>query len=301
MGVGLSLALSDYIIQVRNLVGDAGAVDWSNTEITNYVNNARLSCALDMHCVAVFNPNLQFIQGVESYNINGAVGGAVITAGGANYALTDTVTFSAPQTPGGITATGTPTIAAGVVTGITMTAWGNGYTAVPTITFNTATGSGAAATPATLIGAFNVLWMNNIWNAQRYQMNYRAMQLYNAYFRAIQPFQGRPGAWTIDERMLTVYIRLIPDQSYTTEWRTLAVPTPLVNTTDLDTQVLMPWADAVQYYAASLALMKLQNFAQSDKMLQLYERRVPRVLTGAGGVRIPNPYNRTFQRRVARV
>jgi hypothetical protein len=47
---------------------------------------------------------------------------------------TSTVTFSAPQLPGGVTATGTVTITAGAPTLVTMTNKGSGYTALPTVT-----------------------------------------------------------------------------------------------------------------------------------------------------------------------
>jgi hypothetical protein len=74
----------------------------------------------------------------------------------------------------------------------------------------------------------------------------------------------------------------------------------LINPGDIDTQVVPPYSDAVQYYAAYLCLMKLQNFEQAEFMLKLYSARVPRIIIGAGGIRIPNVYNRNFQRRVAR-
>ena len=47
---------------------------------------------------------------------------------------TSTVTFSAPQLPGGVTATGTVTITSGAPTLVTMTEKGSGYTALPTVT-----------------------------------------------------------------------------------------------------------------------------------------------------------------------
>jgi hypothetical protein len=47
---------------------------------------------------------------------------------------TSTVTFTAPQLPGGVTATGTVTITAGAPTLVTMTENGSGYTALPTVT-----------------------------------------------------------------------------------------------------------------------------------------------------------------------
>ena len=91
-----------------------------------------------------------------------------------------------------------------------------------------------------------------------------------------------------------------PDQGYQTEWDVLVKPQPLALTTDYETQILSPYTDAVQYYAASYCLNKLQNFNQAEYMLKLYSARVPKIIIGAGGVRIPNPYHRTFQRRVMR-
>ena len=63
------------------------------------------------------------------------VASVTITNGGSNYdPTTTTVTFSAPQLPGGVTATGTAVIAGGIVTGITITEKGSGYTSAPTVT-----------------------------------------------------------------------------------------------------------------------------------------------------------------------
>jgi hypothetical protein len=47
---------------------------------------------------------------------------------------TSTVTFSAPQLPGGVTATGTVTITAGAPVSVTITEQGSGYTSAPTVT-----------------------------------------------------------------------------------------------------------------------------------------------------------------------
>lgn len=80
------------------------------------------------------------------------VTGTTITAGGAGYTSAPTVTFSAPQAPGGVTATGTATIASGAVTGITITAAGSGYSSAPTVTF-AGGGFTTAATATATIGA----------------------------------------------------------------------------------------------------------------------------------------------------
>jgi len=69
----------------------------------------------------------------------GGVGGEIVvyanvTALGTNYySGNTTVTFTAPQIPGGVTATGTAVIAANnTVTGITITNNGSGYISAPT-------------------------------------------------------------------------------------------------------------------------------------------------------------------------
>jgi hypothetical protein len=63
------------------------------------------------------------------------VASVTITNGGSDYSsATTTVTFSAPQLPTGVTATGTATIVAGVVTGVVITEKGSGYTSAPTVT-----------------------------------------------------------------------------------------------------------------------------------------------------------------------
>ena len=67
---------------------------------------------------------------------------------------TSTVTFTAPQLPGGVTATGTVTITAGAPTLVTMTNKGSGYTALPTVTI--ADSDGGAETSGTATAVFEV-------------------------------------------------------------------------------------------------------------------------------------------------
>lgn len=65
-------------------------------------------------------------EGVVSVTLGGEFSGFAVG--------TTTVTFSAPQIAGGVTATGTATIVEGEVTAIVVTNSGSGYTAVPTVT-----------------------------------------------------------------------------------------------------------------------------------------------------------------------
>jgi hypothetical protein len=72
------------------------------------------------------------------------VSSLALTSGGSGYTA-PVVTVSA----GGITtATGTATVAGGVITGLTLTYSGSGYTSAPLVTISDSTGVGAAATAA---------------------------------------------------------------------------------------------------------------------------------------------------------
>lgn len=63
------------------------------------------------------------------------VASVAISGNGTGACVAPTVSFSAPQIAGGVNATGTVTVAAGVVTGVTITTPGKGYTSAPTVTF----------------------------------------------------------------------------------------------------------------------------------------------------------------------
>jgi hypothetical protein len=331
------MQLSDYITQVQFLLHDQTNADFSTAELTNAINNARTAVSLDFQCVrvtyltppnAVANPGAYNPVGVipnqELYYIqNGSSGaaspaasnggivvGAAVTAGGANYTSATTVTFGAGPA-GSLRATGVPVINAGAVTAINMTAWGYGYLPavlgtstyanLPTVTIADAGGgSGATATAVMFNNVFNVNSISNIWGNQRYMLKFRGFTLFQAYMRSQLFFTQRPLIWTIQEETGVVFIQPPPDQGYQTEWDTVCTPQPLTQTTDYDTQILPPANDAVQYWATYYCLLKLQNFNQAEGMLKLYAARVPKIIIGKGGVRIPNPYHITFQRRVMR-
>ena len=296
----MTATLQTYITQVQSLVHDSTFSAWSQQQLTDYINAAREDTALDMHCYRHNTVGVQLLTGQEIYSIDGAVCGASVTTPGSGYPPTTTVTFDAPPA-GGVQALGVPTITAGAITGINLTQWGKGYATVPNITITGVGGSGAAATAITFINTFQIIGISNTWNNQRYSLSFRGFTLFQAYFR-FQPiaYVSRPGVWTIHPQDLNVYLQSPPDQLYFSEWDVLSTPTPLVNLTDLDTQIRPPWNKAVQFRAAALALMKKQNFAQADYYDRKYEQRVPRYIIGTAGIRLPNPYNRSFQRKIAR-
>jgi hypothetical protein len=315
------MLLSDYTTQVQFLVHDQTNADFSQQELTNAINNARTAVALDFHCVrklyiappanapfsATYSP-VSVITNVEAYpllgpnGLNSQIVGANVTAGGANYTAAATVTFTAG--PGGsVLATGVPVITNGAITGVSMTAWGQGYTpgTLPSVTFaDTGGGTGATGTATAFNNVLNVISISYIWGNQRYMLKFRGFTLFQAYMRSLLNFNQRALIWTIHEQTGTVLIQPPPDQPYVSEWDVMCLPQPLVSGSDVDKDVIPPWSDAVQYWAAMLCLNKLQNFEQADHYFKLYSARVPKIIIGAGGTRIPNPYHRTFQRRVSR-
>ncbi len=315
------MLLSDYITQVQFLVHDQTNADFSTAELTNAINNARTAVALDFHCVrklyiappsnappsSLYSP-VSVITNQEAYpllgpnGLNSQIVGANVTAGGANYTAAATVTFAAGPA-GSVLATGVPVITNGAITGVNMTAWGNGYTpgTLPTVTFaDTGGGTGATGTAIAFNNVLNVISISYIWGNQRYMLKFRGFTLFQAYMRSLLNFSQRALIWTIHEQSGTVLIQPPPDQPYVSEWDVIVLPQPLVSGGDVDKDVIPPWSDAVQYWAAMLCLNKLQNFEQADHYFKLYSARVPKIIIGSGGARIPNVYNRSFQRRVSR-
>ena len=85
-----------------------------------------------------------------TFYINGAtnitVTGLTIRSGGTGYPAGTTLTFSAPQTAGGVTASATPILDAnGTIIGFSGFNAGSGYTAIPQVTVSAPVGNGAIA------------------------------------------------------------------------------------------------------------------------------------------------------------
>jgi hypothetical protein len=306
------MLLSDYIADVQEIVHDSTASCWPLARVISRINDARLDAARDMWCVRQNVTGVQLLPGVEIYGLNGAVVGANVTAGGSNYGTGATVpvTFSAAPT-GGITATGVGTLLGGSLTSITLTRWGQGYTGVPAITIG-GVGSGAAATAVPLFQSnplstsignpLAIMPISFIWNQQRRTLSYLDFMLFQAYARmwANSAQVGPPSIWTHHQQGQQIYIQTPPDQLYLAEFDCIFMPSPLVASADADNQLIPPWDRAVQWKAASLLLYKHQNFSVAQQLEAKYDAMVPRIITTSGGIRIPNPYHSTFQRRVAR-
>jgi hypothetical protein len=320
--------LQDYINDVQELVHDTSQSIWPVARLIWRINQARLYTSLDMKCVRQLVTNVQLMTGVETYDIgiqntnpgtpgtlpfnstlqySGTVSGCTVTAAGSNYGLGTTVpiTFSAPPS-GGIQAQGYGNLDGGSLgnngslVSVTMTTWGQGYQYPATATVG-GSGSGATVQPVTMIGVLYPISITYLFNEIRTTLRYIPFGLFQAYARILGvQFLSTPGVWTYVPEINLIYIQPQPNQNYISEWDCVFAAQPLVNTTDFDSQIVEPWQRAPQYMAAAQLLLKTRSYGEAGIMWDMYERTIPKIVTAMGDVRIPNVYNRNFQRLVAR-
>lgn len=294
--------LQDYITQVQYLVHDSSGANFTQTQLINFINQARVRVALDTHCVRQFITGLNTYAQQETYVYNGTIGGVKVTAGGTNYTA-PTVTLTGG---GGTGATAAAVLINGVITGINMTNWGSGYTSVPTVVIADATGTGAAGTAIYLNNILDILSITCLWGDLRVMLGWLPFTQFQAFLRAYTFVYSQPdGVWSSLPAASTVYTYPIADQAYTMEWDVIQLPTPLVNLTDVDFQIVQPWSDAVQLYAAHLCQASIQNFTQADywydaKGTGKYDMRVKQLPATVYSRRIFNPYQ-TGSARIRRM
>lgn len=319
-----ALRLLDYVEQVQSLIHDSTGSAWTRREIVRRINDARKDVSLDMQCCRSLVTGVQLIERVESYSFDGAVAGANITNRGSNYGgPVATVTFS-PPSPGGVQAQAVaivrqnedfdfdPDVDAddpdrirpGQIERIDMIQWGKWYTQVPTLTISdpAGTGSGATAVPVTLFNVINLLSLTPLWVLQRYSLSYKPFTIFQAWARSLQAqgFTSLPQIFTIHPGDQLVYVQPTPNQRLLSEWDVVKLAAPLIGLADVDHEIPDPYAQAVQYKAAEYLLFKHQNFQQAQYYAQRYDQRVPRIIAGANGVRIANPYSRSFFEKMRR-
>ena len=139
--------------QTIKTVGATGA-DYTNLRTAfNAINSGTLTGAIELKVISsITDNNTAKLYGSGQV---GEVTTQIDVTSGSGYAVGDVVTFSPPQTTGGVTATGrvasvyggTP---AGRIWTIEITNPGSGYTSAPTVSVTSATGTGA--NPTVLIG-----------------------------------------------------------------------------------------------------------------------------------------------------
>jgi hypothetical protein len=292
--------LSDYTLQVQELVHDTASIDFNQSELTNFINNARNRVALDFHNVRYLFQNASLPGGVEQNPIFGGVCGLIINNGGTGFTSAPTISIAAPG-GAGTTATAMAVVAGGAITQINMTNYGSGYAlttanpAGPAITIG-GPGVGAVLTPMVQNNIFDINSISVLWGLQRYTLGWLAFTPFQAFCRANPTLRRQPSVWSTHTDQNIFFVYPIPDQAYLADIDAIGLPYPLVNTSDVDGQIIPPVNDCVQFYAAHLALLKLQNFEQADYYKTKYDQRVKEIINTRQDRRIPNIYRNMWRR-----
>lgn len=274
--------LSTYETQVADLLHDPNHVQWSVSQLDNYINEARRKTVMDTGCLRTLQAAYCTLN-VEQYPF-GQVTGASILLGGSGYTA-PTVAFSGG---GGTGATATLTVAAGVITAITFTSFGSNYTSAPTATITDGTGTGASIVVGVInINTYDILGINIIWGAYRYALEWRSWSNFSAQMRGYTTLTRQPVMWAVygDANM---FIGPLPDQTYPMEIDSIILPTPMADYVTND--AIPPVSqDPIKFYAAYLAKFYDQSYGEAETFKQQYAERV-REVASAYTRRIPSIY-----------
>lgn len=301
------MQLQDYLNQLRAIIHDTNSADFTNATLINFINQARTRVAMDTHCVRGFlsvtgGNALNTVTQKENYSYAGTVGGVTVNTGGTNY-TNPAISFTGG---GGTGAAASAIVINGAITNINMTNWGVNYSSAPTVVITDSTGTGATATATALINVLDILSITIIWGDQRIVCEWMPFTMFQAFCRQYVNQFSTPSVFTMHQGILQFFLFQIPDQAYTMEADIITLPTPLVNLADTDNQIISPWNDAVQYYAAFLAIASLQNYSQAKFWYEpkgksgIYDTRILQLPATSFSRRIYNPY-RTFMKRLKRM
>jgi hypothetical protein len=135
----------------------------------------------------------------------------------------------------------------------------------------------------------DILNINLYWGDSRWPMYYMAWTDFNAQLRFWQNYNGRPIGFSIYGAK-TIYIGPKPDQAYEIELDTVVLPSPLVTGGQADTDIPIPYYEAVAYYAASKAKYQEQSYGESELFKQEYTKQILGALNSTFTRRLPSVY-----------
>jgi hypothetical protein len=310
----MSYSLFDYMKGVQRLCRDGQQKLLNPEDIIEYVNKGRRMVARRTQCLRFLTP------------ISGQIQSCSLLTGGSGY-TNPTLVITAPDFPSGYgpapngqQATGVFSLTRGVITDCEITNGGFGYFQ-PRMSFTDPTGTGATVVP-------NLTWFNTLLQGQEVY-NFSSIDLSTAPpgygpmfalmsatvlfsdYRYILPrydfthyqalirnyayqFQYVPGICSQFGQGSngSLYVYPQPNQTYQMEWDCICDPQDLLFNEDVEA-IPNVWTDAVEFYAAHLAFLELQNFNASRGMLELFEKNVGIFSKAARPSRSINPYGRT--------
>jgi hypothetical protein len=165
-------------------------------------------------------------------------------------------------------------------------------------------GRGATAQAIALRNVVDWDSVSVIWGTERPMLGWLPWTAFQAYARLTQSVpQGRPVIWTSFPENNYAMVFRIPDQAYGFEISAITIPDQLAAATDVETNLLSPNDDAVQWYAAHLCFLKLQQFGPAmfyanddDRNPGKYQLRVRSLTASKQPTRHQNIYASTGAR-----
>ena len=277
--------LSSYITECRRLLHDANANFWDDSELTDYINDARERVVRDTGCLRT----IQIIStpiGADGSAATAWTAGATVTLN--SYVFSNVFTYQVTQ--------------AGVL-GSTAPPYPGTTPYPPSTAFTDGTAQLTYYAPAEIIPfsalpqgsqTLDVLNLNIYWGNTRVPLRYLPWTNFNAQLRYWQNYIGRPVCFSVYGQQ-QIYIAPVPDQSYTAELDTVIMPTALVLTNPSATDPINdPYTSPVAFYACYKAKYKEQSYGEAEIYKQEYLKQVNAVLNSVFTRRIPDPYSSPY-------
>lgn len=121
----------------------------------------------------------------------------------------------------------------------------------------------------------DIIGVTVLWGTTRIQLGWAPFTKFSAYFRTWVNYQRVPVCFTIYNAK-EFWIAYVPDQNYVTEFDTAIRPLDLVSDND-DDPIPPMYDEAPKYWAARLARLKLQQYAEADKQKTYYLDEIARL------------------------
>jgi hypothetical protein len=299
--------LNTYLTQVQRLLHDANLNFYTQSQLTDYINEARKRTVRDTGALREIVVTQTPCQVAPTATIN-SVSPANPLAWTASTAYTTSQflfsnIFIYQVTTAGTTDTTAPPYPSNNT---------NNYTNYPPTTefFNGTCGltyvgnceniSYAALTnlmgssplsPSSGNTVLDIININLYWGNTRVPLDWLAWTDFNARLRFWQNYIGRPLAFSTYGQG-QIYLGPVPDQIYQIEVDCVVLPNDLSTNSPNTTDVIVdPYSGCVQFYAAYLAKYYEQSYGEAEIYKQEYNKHISAVLSSIYTRRVPSVYS----------
>lgn len=129
-----------------------------------------------------------------------------------------------------------------------------------------------------------------VWGNQRVPLMQMVWSEFQYNLRIWANFTNMPAAYSkFGGPLGTIYIGPVPNDTYTSYWDILYLPTALVDDTTVD-ELAFPFSDPVPYYAAYVAKFKEQAYGEASLFEQQYKQKAAWAISASFTRVLPNPY-----------